>query len=108
MTISSKIGALVDKIAEASQEQAKGIEQISAAAAEMDGVIQQSVANAEESASTAEEMNAQAEQLKGYVEQLAQVMGMSNQETAERNFAPTGSSGTSNPNLMLGYKGSAR
>jgi hypothetical protein len=108
MTISGKVGVLVDEIAEASQEQAKGIEQISMAAAEMDGVIQQSAANAEESASTAEEMNAQAEQLKVYVEELAQVVGVSNQGTAERNFAHPGSSGKSNPNLMLSHKGSSR
>jgi methyl-accepting chemotaxis protein len=108
VTISSKVGNIVDEIAEASQEQARGIEQISMAVAEMDKVVQQSAANAEESAGTAEEMKAEAEQLKGYVEELAQVAGMSNQSSAKRDSALHGTSGSSESNLMLGYKGSSR
>ena len=68
--ISVKIGELVDEIAAASDEQAKGVEQVNIAVAEMDKVVQQNAANAEESASASEEMNAQAEQMKGMVREL--------------------------------------
>lgn len=68
--ISVKIGELVDEIAAASDEQAKGVEQVNIAVAEMDKVVQQNAANAEESASASEEMNAQAEQMKGMVKDL--------------------------------------
>lgn len=73
--ISGKIGQLVDEIATASEEQARGISQVSTAVAEMDRVTQQTAANAEESASAAEELNAQAQQMRGYVEELAAVVG---------------------------------
>ena len=46
--------------------------------AEMDKVVQQNAANAEESASASEEMSAQAEQMKGYVEELVALVGGSN------------------------------
>ena len=67
---SGKVGQIVAEIAEASNEQANGIEQVNIAITEMDKVVQQNAANAEESASASEEMSAQAEQLKEYVESL--------------------------------------
>jgi methyl-accepting chemotaxis protein len=75
MTISGKVGELVDEIAAASNEQAQGIDQVNKAVAEMDKVVQQTAANAEESASAAEEMNAQAQQLKHFVAQLVSLVG---------------------------------
>jgi methyl-accepting chemotaxis protein len=48
---SQKMGELVGEIAAASQEQARGIEQVNVAVAEMDKVIQQNAAGAEELAS---------------------------------------------------------
>jgi methyl-accepting chemotaxis protein len=74
VTISGKIGQLIDEIAAASNEQAQGIGQIGKAVAEMDKVVQQNAANAEESASASEEMNAQAMQMKGYVEKLGLII----------------------------------
>jgi methyl-accepting chemotaxis protein len=74
MEISSKVGALVEEIAEASKEQAEGIDRVSQAMADMDGVTQQNAASAEESASAAEEMNAQAESMKGYLDELARLV----------------------------------
>jgi methyl-accepting chemotaxis protein len=71
----SKVDELVAEIAAASKEQAQGIEQINMAVAEMDRVIQQNAANAEESASTSEEMNAQAEQMKAIVEEMVALVG---------------------------------
>ncbi|MFO7783282.1 MAG: methyl-accepting chemotaxis protein [Thermodesulfobacteriota bacterium] len=74
MEISSKVGALVDEIAEASKEQAEGIDSVSKAVADMDGVTQQNAASAEESASAAEEMNAQAESMKGHLDALIKLV----------------------------------
>ena len=75
--ISGKIGSIIDEIAAASEEQARGISQVSIAVAEMDKVVQQAAANAEESASASEEMSAQAEHMKGFVAELAAVVGSS-------------------------------
>jgi methyl-accepting chemotaxis protein len=55
----AKVGELVGEIAAASREQAQGIEQVNTAVVDMDKVVQQTAANAEESASASEEMNAQ-------------------------------------------------
>ncbi len=70
VSIAGKIGTLIDEIAAASKEQARGIDQVNSAVSSMDKVVQQAAANAEESASASEEMNAQAAQMKGYVEEL--------------------------------------
>jgi len=79
---SGKVGALVAEIAQASKEQSNGIDQVNIAITEMDKVVQQNAANAEESASAAEEMSAQAEQLKEYVDELVvMVMGKKNETT---------------------------
>jgi methyl-accepting chemotaxis protein len=61
---------LVGEIAEASREQAQGVEQVNSAVSEMDRVVQQNAATAEESASASEEMNAQAAQMSAMVEEL--------------------------------------
>ncbi|MCK5664730.1 MAG: Cache 3/Cache 2 fusion domain-containing protein, partial [Thiotrichaceae bacterium] len=55
----SRVGGLVAEISEASSEQSSGIEQINTAIFDMDKVVQQNAANAEESAAASEEMNAQ-------------------------------------------------
>jgi len=73
--IAGKIGKLIEEIAEASREQAQGIEQVNKAVVDMDKVTQQNAANAEESASAAEEMNAQAEQLREFVAELLALVG---------------------------------
>jgi methyl-accepting chemotaxis protein len=66
----SKVGDLVAEIAAASNEQAQGVEQINGAVVEMDKVVQNNAATAEESASSSEELIAQAEQMKGMVTEL--------------------------------------
>jgi hypothetical protein len=65
-----KVAELVAEIDAASNEQARGIEQVNTAVMDMDKVTQQNAANAEESASASEEMNAQAEQMKSIVGEL--------------------------------------
>ncbi|MFH0878781.1 MAG: methyl-accepting chemotaxis protein [Lentisphaerota bacterium] len=81
---SGKVGTLVAEIAAASKEQAQGIEQINTAVSEMDKVVQQNAANAEESASASEELSSQAQELNAMVAQLVAIVGGS----AARNLEP--------------------
>ena len=53
----------------------QGIGQVNTAVYELEKVVQQNAANAEESASASEEMNAQAEQMKGFVNELVALVG---------------------------------
>jgi methyl-accepting chemotaxis protein len=65
-----KVGELVAEISEASNEQAQGIQQVNQTVADMDRVIQQTAASADESAGASKEMDAQARQMKEVVESL--------------------------------------
>jgi methyl-accepting chemotaxis protein len=76
----AKVKMLVDEVNLGSQEQARGIEQISKAIAQMDQVTQATAANAEESASASEEMSAQAEALGHVVTQLRALVGAGTSE----------------------------
>jgi methyl-accepting chemotaxis protein len=69
---------LTDEIAVASQEQARGIEQVANAVVQMNQVTQASAASAEESASASEELNAQVEQVNGAIRELFTIIGDSN------------------------------
>jgi methyl-accepting chemotaxis protein len=71
---SKKAGILVGEIVTASNEQARGISQISKAFSSMDGVVQQNAANSEESAAASEELSAQAAQLKSMVDGLTMLV----------------------------------
>ncbi len=64
---SDRVVELFGEIAEASREQAQGLEQINKAVTAMDRVVQQVAANAEESASAAEEMTVQSAEMKDAV-----------------------------------------
>ncbi len=94
---SGKVGTLVAEIAAASKEQAQGIDQINTAVSEMDKVVQQNAANAEESASASEELSSQAQELNAMVADLMAIVGGSSASTplgparqmAERKTAPT-------------------
>lgn len=81
---SGKVGTLVAEIAQASKEQSNGIDQVNIAISEMDKVVQQNAANAEESASASEEMSAQAEQLKDYVDELVVLVTGRKNETSRK------------------------
>lgn len=70
-----KVAELVGEISAASNEQAHGIDQTSRAVTEMDKVVQQNAANAEESASAGEQLNAQAEEMKNIVGELTAMVG---------------------------------
>ena len=69
-----KVGDLIGEIAAASREQAQGVDQITAAVMDVDKVVQQNAANAQQSAAAAMEMNAQAEQITGFVEDLGKLV----------------------------------
>lgn len=70
-----KVADLVREISAATNEQAHGVGQISKAIAEMDKVVQQNAANAEESASASEEMNAQALNMEDIIRKLGEFIG---------------------------------
>ncbi|MDQ5987334.1 MAG: hypothetical protein CSYNP_03074 [Syntrophus sp. SKADARSKE-3] len=70
-----KAANLVAEISAASDEQAQGIGQVSKAITEMDKVVQQNAATAEESASASEEMNAQAQTMKGAIMSINKLVG---------------------------------
>ena len=76
ITVSAaKVKTLVDEVNLGSQEQARGMDQISRAIAQMDQVTQSNAASAEESASASEEMSAQAEALNQIVNELRTLVG---------------------------------
>lgn len=79
---SQKVGGLLREIATASDEQARGIEQINRAVADMDRIVQQNAAGSEESAGAAQEMNVQSEHMKGVVEELVSMVGMRSQPSS--------------------------
>jgi methyl-accepting chemotaxis protein len=85
----SKMGELIGEVDAASQEQALGIEQVNKAMAEMDKVVQQNAANAEESASASEELNAQAQHVRSYVKDLVALVG-ENVDTRGKSSKTTG------------------
>ncbi|MFH0728716.1 MAG: methyl-accepting chemotaxis protein [Pseudomonadota bacterium] len=69
-----KIGALVSEITEASGAQSQGIEEINRAVSEIERVVQENAAHAEQSANASNEMTTQFLQLNAFVEQLAAVL----------------------------------
>jgi len=79
---SSEVGKLVSEISASSREQAQGVEHVNIAVAEMDKVVQQNAANAEEFASSSQELSSQAEQMKIYVEALEGVIQGSKESSA--------------------------
>jgi methyl-accepting chemotaxis protein len=101
----SKVGELVAEIAAASDEQARGIEQVSTAVAEMDKVTQQNAANAEESASSSEEMLSQAGVMKELVTELVSLVGGS---AGAQEDVPAGDSRITAPYSSAGQKEAAR
>lgn len=71
----SSLASLIGGTAAASQEQSQGIAQINLAVSEVDKVLQQNAAVAEQSAAASQELDAQAVQMKGYVHELASLIG---------------------------------
>ena len=72
---SLKIRALVDEVNVGSQEQTRGIEQLSKAMIHMEQVTQKNAASAEQTASSVEEMNAQSQTLREIVAEVTALAG---------------------------------
>ena len=72
---SSKVGDLVSRIASVSAEQAEGIEQVNVAVVDMDRVVQQNAASAEESSAVSDEMTSEAQQMKRTVDEFVSLIG---------------------------------
>ena len=68
-----KVSGLVAEINAASNEQAQGIEQVNRAVAELDKVVQQNAAGAEESASASKQLQSQSEHMKALIGELATI-----------------------------------
>jgi methyl-accepting chemotaxis protein/methyl-accepting chemotaxis protein-1 (serine sensor receptor) len=66
----TKVRVLVDEAKLGSQEQARGVEQISKAMSQMEHVTQKSAASAEESGAAGEELSSQAETMQEVVHEL--------------------------------------
>jgi len=74
-----QVKTLVDEVNVGSQEQARGIQQISKAISQMDQVTQSTAASAEEGASASEELSAQAEAMDHAVRKLSQLVDRDSQ-----------------------------
>jgi methyl-accepting chemotaxis protein len=84
-----QVSTLFSEISVASDEQARGIEQVNQAIQEMDQVVQQNAGNAEEAAAAAEELNAQAHLLTNHSADLTAIVDAKKVRTAK---APAGKS----------------
>ena len=71
LSSTEKVAALINGIAMASDNQAKGVDQIEKAISEMNNVVQTNSANAEEASSASEELSAQASSLKYMVDEFS-------------------------------------
>jgi len=83
-----KMKLMVDEIDVGSQEQARGIDQVAKAVAQMDQVTQKAAASAEEGASAAEELTSQSRSLQDVVNQLSGLVGGSEASAAARVRVP--------------------
>lgn len=80
----NEVDALVAKIADASQEQRQGVDQINLAVGQIDKVTQSNAANAEETASASEELSAQAIALMETVKELTTLVQGVKDESGQR------------------------
>jgi methyl-accepting chemotaxis protein len=72
--LGGQVGTFVGDISSASGEQAQGIRQITDSVAEMEKVVQQNAANAEENAAAAQQMNSQAMHMKAFIRELTELI----------------------------------
>jgi methyl-accepting chemotaxis protein/methyl-accepting chemotaxis protein-1 (serine sensor receptor) len=82
-----KVKTLVDEVNLGSQEQARGIQQISKAIEQMDRVTQSTAASAEEGASASEELSAQAEAMDQAVRKLSRLVDAGGETSAIRTIS---------------------
>jgi methyl-accepting chemotaxis protein len=99
VTASNQVTQLMAEVATASDEQARGIEQINLAVSQMDKVTQTSASNAEESAAASEELATQANQLKKIVDDLRYLVDGA--AARQQGGAPRYSEGSAYPEQRL-------
>jgi hypothetical protein len=85
---SSKMKVMVDEVTLGSQEQSKGIDQVSRSIQQMEQVTQSNVASVEETAAALEELTTQATLISSIVEQLAILSGEKASGTSQFNGHP--------------------
>ena len=73
--VASKFVSIIDRAADSSSEQARRFEQINGAIDEINRVVHENAARAEEGATATEEITAQSEAMKQYILELAAVIG---------------------------------
>ena len=97
----AQVKTLVDEVNMGSQEQARGIDQIAKAIAQMDQVTQSTAASAEESASASEELSAQAQALQHVVTELETLVGSADGSVIvmDRKKQPSAAAGSTRPSL---------
>jgi methyl-accepting chemotaxis protein len=95
VTASNQVTQLMSEVATASDEQARGIEQINMAISQMDKVTQISASNAEESSAASEELANQANQLRRIVNDLRALV-----EGGTASMSPATAGGGSTPLLQ--------
>lgn len=79
-----KVTTLMGEIATSSEQQARGIEQINEALAQMEDVTQKNAANAEESAAASSDMNEQAQVLQTHVKTLTNIVVSNSSEVVRK------------------------
>jgi methyl-accepting chemotaxis protein/methyl-accepting chemotaxis protein-1 (serine sensor receptor) len=84
----TKVKELVDEVNQGSQEQTRGLDQISQAVVQIEHVTQKAAADAEESAAAAEELNAQSRSLMEIVGRLNVMVGGGNAPTGNKEERP--------------------
>ena len=72
----ARVKVVIDEIGLSSQEQGKGIDQISRSIGRMEQGTQKNAANAEEGAAAAEQLNAQSDALRGSAARLGRMVGI--------------------------------
>lgn len=77
-----KVKVLVDEVGAGSQEQVRGLEQITAAIAQMEQVTQSTAAGAEESAAAGQQLDAQSDSLCSIVGRLKEFVGVRHSNSA--------------------------
>ncbi len=80
LEIIKKLTGLVNEISSASEEQAKGVEQVNVAIQQMNGVTQQNASTSEQAAAASEELSAQAHSLQDIVGELSALVGLGQEE----------------------------
>jgi methyl-accepting chemotaxis protein len=79
----SRIGEILSDIAAASDEQARGIDQVNIAVGEMQRIIQQNVEHADNSSASSAYLNEEAGRLKGFVGELRRIVSGNRKSTKE-------------------------